>query len=1373
MKRKNKKKILTSIALSLSILWGGVVPCTFQSVHAQENHSSESIISKLTPEQRSALMKMQVSGGSGIHLNPDVNLESDEKISIIVEFEQKPKKVAQLEATLKGKSLKDKKAKSLIDADHATFQQDLKKVFKDVKQKAAPYKIKYTYKHAFNGVSMTLPANKVESLLTSDAVKAVWSNDKVQIAPPILEKEKIKSSSTKMTSSNSYLGVDKLHEEGFTGKGVKIGVLDTGIDYNHPDLEDAYKGGYDFVDNDSDPMETTYQNWKKSGKPEVNWQTGSYYYTEHGTHVSGIIAGQGKSDSEYSTTGVAPDSDLYVYRVLGPYGTGTMEAILAGVDKAVSDQMDVINLSLGANINDPLYPSSIALNNAVLSGVTTIVAAGNSGNDMYTLGSPGSSALALTVGASDVPVELNTFKGIVQAGEEELPANVRLMAKAYSDNIQALQGKTFSIVDADIGRLGDYSGKDVAGKLVLVARGEITLQDKMKYAKQKGAAGVLIYNNNAEEGQIPVYLGEGTDFIPTFSLSNEEGVAIQDKLQAGNASFTFAEIGKTITEGDSLADFSSRGPSRTNYDIKPEVIAPGVSIMSTIPSYINSKENENDYQFAYQRLSGTSMASPFVAGVAAVLLQSDSDLKPEDIKSIIMNTADPLKKTYSVFEVGSGRVDPYEAVHSNMEIEVLDETPTIENGKEVTIKEKTGALSFGMIVRNGNIIESRNVYIENKGEQAKTFDVNVTYLTGVRDSKDAEKNGVTVKVEGNVKVKAGKSVKNNVFLTIPKTAEFGTYEGYITYTNEKNTEEVYQVPFAVRLMDEGIQEVFLNSPSMTNNPSDGNFFFSPYLSFGFQLKSPMKTIDLILADGKTGEDIGYAGWIDTSGLYENIPYGWVNYDGYYRPFTNNENQPISDKAVAAEQGHYKLKLIGTSDSGKKFTIEKDFFIDNKKPELKTNLDGQTIIEHPIDQTSYPLSATLFDHEVSEMQSVGLDIDQTKNRLFLNYSGASAFPDSIKQADNDGQIQTSIPLDKNRKIIPVRINGIDSATNRGEQRSVIFIKEGTPYVSGTSDKKAVKPGETVKYTLNVQNAKDLKEVRFTMTHDPSQVEIVEVKARPEISAYGDAELDYELKQGNPYMNGIAQLTIDGTREVTGNIPMIDVYVKVKEEKWFTQAGFQGLLTVLTDTKGEWKFAESFINYSKVYPTTSIVSGNVISEGLLNEDSTWDSKLDYSTVGTTVKLTDPQQVTVEQNLSKFSSYRFENVSLFEKAHTVKVDVPGHFTYYDTADAADREGDILFGKLLMVRDAYVVAGDVNKDNVIDIMDALTIQEKWETNNRAADINFDGVVNHKDIKFVKQNYLKQNSTLEYIDPGASPLPKEKYNGKTLEAILKELGVE
>ncbi|NQD68941.1 S8 family serine peptidase, partial [Bacillus haikouensis] len=512
----------------------------------------------------------ELNDKTGLQLSTAVNLDTDEEISIIVELHQKPVKAAQLQASSEGVKLTKTDAKNAIDQEQKKFKEELGEIFKKEKAKEKSYNIKYHYTEAFNGVAITLPANKVKSLLQTQTVKTIWGNETFRIDPPASTEVTSLGISTRMADSNPYLGIDRLHEEGLTGKGLKIGVIDTGIDYNHPDLREAYKGGFDFVDNDEDPMETTYQDWKNAKfKPEFSM--GHSYYTEHGTHVSGIIAGQGTNDSDYTTKGVAPDADIYGYRVLGPYGSGTTENVLKGIDQAVEDGMDIINLSLGASINDPYFPTSVAVNNAVLSGVTTIVAAGNSGDAAYTLGSPGSSALALTVGASDTPLDIMTYEGQLSSQSVTL----QLLGKHYSDKIEDFEGQALPIVEVGFGRSDDYSGKDVHDKIVLVSRGEITLNDKIKYAKLNGAKAIMIYNNNEDEGHIPFFLGENKDFIPTFSLTKSDGETLLEKL-SNSEDFMFNKIGTVQTEGDHLADFSSRGPSKFNYDIKPEVTAPGV-----------------------------------------------------------------------------------------------------------------------------------------------------------------------------------------------------------------------------------------------------------------------------------------------------------------------------------------------------------------------------------------------------------------------------------------------------------------------------------------------------------------------------------------------------------------------------------------------------------------------------------------------------------------------------------------------------------------------------------------------------------------------------------------------------------------------------
>ncbi|WP_257143939.1 S8 family serine peptidase [Bacillus sp. AFS002410] len=992
-KKSKVLKSFTVLALTSSFILGSLGHVT-HNTKAASPRNVDDILANLSSEQRAALNQLSTNEETGLQISSETDLNSSDQTSVIVEFSNKPSKVAQIEASVEGQTLTDSEANKLVDQDHETFSNDVKNILTGDHNKKIDYKINRSYKHAFNGVSMSLPANQIKNLLKSKAVKTVWSNEKFSIDPPAKDSDQLRTDEAKVANYTPYDGLDRLHAEGFTGKGIKVGILDTGMDYNHPDLKDAYKGGYDFVNNDNDPMETTYTDWVKAGKPGS--QNGADYYTEHGTHVAGIIGGRGVANSEFKTVGAAPEADLYAYRVLGPGGGGTSEAIIAGIDRAVQDGMNVINMSLGATLNDPLYATSIAVNNAVLSGVTTVVAAGNSGDKMFTLGSPGAAALALTVGASSIALDVYQYAG-TQNGKNY---TVRQLARSYKDDLTQLKGKTFPLVDVGLGNTWEFSGKDVKGKIAFIKRGSIALIDKIKNAKVNGAAGVIMYNDEANkaEGPIQAFLGESADAIPSFSLSNDEGLAIQSALKSGISDFTFGDFSKVQTASDELATFSSRGPSRVNYDIKPEVTAPGVSILSTVPFYVNDQTvdgtHTEDYKYAYSRLSGTSMATPYVAGVSALLLQSNKDLKPEDVKSILMNTADPLSKDYSVFEVGSGRVDAYEAIHSNVELEVNDKTPTIINGKQKSIKELTGAMSFGSYGFNGeDISDSKTVTLKNRSEKAKTFNVNVKFRTGLRGSKDEAVNGVTLEGPTSVKLNgiSQKSIKFN--LNIPKTAEKGTYEGYITFTNTTDPTETYQIPFGGRVVNEGIDKFNADNPMFgTDIAWPENAY--PFLDITFTLKSHMKTLDLVLQDPTTGEDLGLVGSFNAMAVNENQEYYTRAFNTIYYPFTGDPKNPISSQPAFAKTGHYKLRLVGTNDQGKTFSAASDFIYEVGAPTMTSSFDSldQKVIEVKDSQFDsngqflYDFNINLHDPETEEATRLGLPVDQSSNSVVAFYNG---------------------------------------------------------------------------------------------------------------------------------------------------------------------------------------------------------------------------------------------------------------------------------------------------------------------------------------------------------------------------------------------------
>lgn len=437
----------------------------------------------------------------------------------------------------------------------------------------------------------------------------------------------VQTYTTMIDQSVPFIGGDEMrglfdqNNHRLTGKGVKVGVIDTGIDYNHRDLRTTYKGGKDLVDLDDDPMET---------------KGSSMISTLHGTHVAGIIAANGK------VKGVAPEADIYAYRALGPGGSGSTETVIAAIEAAVADKMDIINLSLGNNINGPDLPITLALNAAVEIGVTAVVSNGNSGPKAWTVGSPGTSEKAISVGASSPPIRFP----FLQVG---LGTDVKRFSLQQIDRTAPWNFSLFEdVIDAGKGEKQELKG--AKGKIVLIRRGGMSIESKIQNAEKSGAKGVLLYNNG--EGTFFPMLKEDVN-LPASLLSKSDGEYIK-RIIENKDSVSVKTL--WLEKKDHIAAFSSRGPVTVSWEIKPDILAPGIAIDSTVPG-------------GYLSLHGTSMAAPHVAGAAALLKQAHPNWTPEQIKSALMTTAKLVKNEhgeyYKTYEQGAGRVQIQEAVKAD------------------------------------------------------------------------------------------------------------------------------------------------------------------------------------------------------------------------------------------------------------------------------------------------------------------------------------------------------------------------------------------------------------------------------------------------------------------------------------------------------------------------------------------------------------------------------------------------------------------------------------------------------------------------------------------------------------------------------------
>ncbi|MGM0836142.1 MAG: S8 family serine peptidase [Bacillota bacterium] len=1356
--RIKEKFVKKTAAITLTV---GLLASPFQAfmptANAQQPTKAEQILQSLTEEQRQALQQLELTQSYGVQGFNENELKEDKEVSVIVQFKSDPGEVAVLAASVKGKQLKKGDAKAQVEKEHKQFKEDLNKILpttKNLKGKAQGGTITREYKTAYNGVAMTLPASQVEDLMQSEVVQAVYKNIEFTVDPVSVEtaNDAVPASTpTTVVESISHLKIDKLHEEGITGEGIKIGVLDTGIDYNHPDLKDAYKGGYDHIDNDDDPMEATYEDWKNSGAAE--FAGSNSYYTSHGTHVSGTIVGQNNND-EVSVQGVAPDADLYAYRVLGPYGSGTAESVLGGIDQAVKDGMDVMNLSLGAAINDPYYPTSTAINYAVLQGVTAVVAAGNSGPNSFTLGSPGTAALALTVGASDVPVSITTFKGSVGA---DWNTEIVSMGRSYADDFSTLEGQSLELVDVGLGAAADYTDKDVNGKIAFIARGQYTLFEKNANAKKYGAVAVIMYNNT--EGHVP-NIGESPEFIPAFSMTQEAGSQLKAAIAAGNTSFTFSNEKVSQTDGDQLASFSSRGPVRQNYDMKPEVVAPGVNVLSTYPGFMVNKKNPSDYKYAYARLNGTSMATPHVAGIAALLLESNPDLDPAAIKTILMNTAVPLNGDYSVFDVGAGRVSPYEAVHSQMMIQVQDETLIPEETDLITIKEQTGGLSFDSHYGLGDkhIRVTKSIHLTNSSKKNKTFDVKVEENIA-NGSNSLKENGVTIQSSKTINANKNKLTKTNVFAMIPKSAKTGVYEGYLTYTNKANANEVYRMPFSVKVNGDGFNTLEVVNPSYAPQYFHQGAFNSmkmPSIFTEFNLAAPMNTLDVILQDAKTGYDLGIIGTL--YGVREDANMLLRTFNGSYYKFTGDTDEPIAAETSIAKAGHYKLKFVGNSVTGKVITELRDIFLDADKPTFTSSIDGESpFIEYKPGQATYPFEIQITDTMVTDMQGAGIDLDQSSNSM--KYYWNSPFPSSPIYMDEQGKFVEEIAMNENVAALNFRMEGYDYAGNRALKKSYYFVKEGTPVTYAKSDSKEVVTGDEIDVQLVLDNVEEVTEVEWNF------------------GPYFNVQLvhDVQAKLADEFTDK-ASIQVEGTKvKVTFNTPteildhakIVDVSLKVIDNSMIFEGEVNPTATYSTSTSQTSTLLNGGFQL-EVQPDYNRVQGAVTPEGFKNESGSITSR-DWTKVGGSVKLYDTNGNVFDGGpfTSNFGQYVIAKLPLNKDPYTVEFTVPGHFVTKSKQHIGFEHNDRLYGNSHNIPAHNIVAGDVNGDGVIDIYDALEIQANWDTSHRNSDINFDGVVDVKDLKFVEKNYLMVNPSQD--NP---PAPKDNKNGKTLEDIFKDLGI-
>ena len=995
-------------------------------------NQSESIL-----QQKAAIAEQAELSDQAPRLHADLEkVEGKQEVDVIIHLSENPVALEQGIKELAGKTFtaaNEKSAKAKVQSQQTFLK-------KEMKIKKITFKQNFSYNTVLNGLAATVKADELDKLLEIKGVTLVEPDAEVHASENKLTKAKGKAGSAikekgqvspTMDTSIPFLGIEPLWEEGFEGQGIKVAVIDTGIDKDHPDFAGIYKGGKNFVPHtgsdyareraDDDASETSPLD-RPDNRPEFN-ANGSSFYTSHGTHVAGTIAAIGAN--EYGIKGIAPKVDLYAYRVLGAYGSGSTSGVIAAIEESVIQDMDVINLSLGGGSNTETDASSYAINNAMLAGTISVIATGNSGPNRGTMGTPSTAPFGIAVGNTTNPETMYDIEVSVEAGDYNLSKQLNLMSTTYGVDLDTqLAGEFDLIAIPGAGEVADFDGIDVEGKVALIARGDIAFVDKISNARANGAVATLIHNfaggTNAPDIS-DVFLGDDFAFLPTVDMSQTDGDAIRAALENSDGKVSFSNVKSTTTDGDEVNDSSSRGPSVPNFDIKPDVSAPGTNIMSTIPMY-QADFPDATYEEAFTRKTGTSMATPHVAGIAVLVKQANPDWNAFDVKVALSNTAKVLDtEKYDVMAQGSGRVQAHAAAHANILAYSVDQAIPDQSGESV--ENLKGTVTFGpQNLSEGNLSVTKEILVKDQKGNGGDYDVTVDVTKAFKDA--------TVTVDKSSFTLDGEQLLT-VTLTASQTADTKAGDEILGYIHIDGVDTELSLPFAADFSGEAVASIEDMAITETDLSFDGDGY-KDSATLSFRITDDVETNyvelwDIMNPEGGEYED-GYIGFLHASNFLAAGSYT-LNVAGQYNPWSGEEATTIPD-------GLYTVDFTALTVSG--------------NPPIIGDYVGPIIVKSEAGTIEGAISGTTATGQIvdkyieynTELADYGLDYDiNTKLSAtyeVTNYGGtADAQPIELQQ---DGSFTFDVAsLNENTESVVVKYE--DAAGNNAQQ--TIYEGDGEP------------------------------------------------------------------------------------------------------------------------------------------------------------------------------------------------------------------------------------------------------------------------------------------------------------------------------------------
>jgi subtilisin family serine protease len=633
------------------------------------------------------------------------------------------------------------------------------------------------YQDAYNGFAAQVPMSAVSALNSLPNVEAVFPSRLVSLDN---------------VAGVQYIGANGAWADlGLTGTGVKIAIIDTGIDYYHANFGGTdgkskfaadngltispttfptakVVGGFDFVGDaydagSSDPA-------KRVPHPDPD----PLDCNGHGSHTAGTAAGFGVlsngntyggpyDGTTYTNTftvgpGVAPQASIYAYRAFGCSGSATAAVVVAALNRAMLDGVDVVSMSLGSVFGRADAPDSVASDTLADNGIVVVASAGNSGPSGYMVGSPSASTRTLSVAAIDASSP--TFPGATIG----LSTGSTITAQLSNGPFQGDAGASLPSAPLAVKVLKDASGNvslgcnasdyaGVSGKLVVVLRGVCGRVHKAILGQKAGAAAVAMINTGTGfppfEGDITTDPDTGEQYHVTIAFFGVKGLlgstppSDGDKLAAAEAGTANSIVASTVPNpGYQLAaSFTSGGPRNVDSGMKPEVTAPGVSVKSTAMGTGDQGT----------RMSGTSMAAPMTSGLAALLTQAHPTWSTEAIKAAIMNTAEAGSSkilSYNPRTAGAGVVQARRAVDTVAYV--------------TTSSDGSDTLSFGYEAFTAAGSKTLPLSIHNTSASSITYNLAVSAIGTLGSSAGVSPPSLTVP--------AGSTATANVTLTLSAAA---------------------------------------------------------------------------------------------------------------------------------------------------------------------------------------------------------------------------------------------------------------------------------------------------------------------------------------------------------------------------------------------------------------------------------------------------------------------------------------------------------------------------------------------------------------------------------------------------------------------------